>query len=136
MPSRPSNAHIFDYVKKEWSDPRTLLELRAARWEEIKLARAAAEFGGFEWDGSRFDSDSISQGRIQGAVQLAAMSPDFSVDWTLSDNSVRTLSSQDVASLGTALGLHVAAQHTIARVLRACIESAISLEEIATTHWP
>ena len=135
IPARPGNHHTFDYTAKQWIDPRTLSDLQVAKWEQIKRARANAEFGGFTWDGSPFDSDAISQSRIQGAVQLAAMAPGFTIDWTLANNSVRNLSAADLAAVGVALGLHVGTQHAKARVLRAQIEAATTADEVDAVVW-
>lgn len=135
MSQRPSMQHTFDYTTKQWVDPRTLQDLQLAKWNAIKQARANAEFGGFTWDGSPFDSDAISQSRIQGALQLAAMIPGFTIDWTLANNTVRTLSGADIAGVGVALGQHVATQHAKARVLRAHIEAATTAAEVDAVVW-
>ena len=135
QPPQPSPHHIFDYTTKQWVDPRTLSDLQVAKWEQIKRARVNAEFGGFTWDGSPFDSDAISQSRIQGALQLAALIPDFSIDWTLADNTVRALSGSELAAVGVALGLHVGTQHAKARVLRAQIEAATTADEVDAVVW-
>jgi len=134
LPTQPSYSHVFDYESKQWVDPRTLQDLRDEKWGEIKQARTAAEYGGFDWHGSTFDSDATSQARIQGAVQLAGLSADFSIDWTLADNSVRALSAADMIAVGAALGLHVSAQFAKARVLREQIEAA-SAEELTLLDW-
>jgi len=118
MPQRPNEHHVFDYGSKSWVDPRALADLQAAKWAEIKVDRDAAEFGGFEWQGWVFDSDQISQGRIAGAVQLARMDAAYQVDWTLADNSVVQLDAEQMQGVGAALGAHVSAQHSRARVLR------------------
>ncbi|MNV54734.1 hypothetical protein D3C71_1469430 [compost metagenome] len=133
---RPLPHHTFDYVSKTWVDLRTLDDLKYAKWEGFKTARDAAEFGGFIWDGSRFDSDAISQSRIQGAVQLAAMAPGFSLDWTLADNSIRTLNAADMAAVGAALGAHVAILHADARELRTQINAATTAAQLDGIRWP
>lgn len=135
LPERPSPNHRFDYAKKQWIDPRTLNDIKLAKWAIIKQARSSAEFGGFTWDGSPFDSDAISQSRIQGAVQLAAMAPGFTIDWTLANNSVRNLSAADLANVGAALGMHVATQHAKARTLRSQIEAATTPAEVEAVTW-
>lgn len=132
---QPSDHHTFDYTTKQWVDPRTLSDLQVAKWEQIKRARSSAEFGGFTWDGSPFDSDAISQSRIQGAVQLAAMAPEFTIEWTLADNSARNLSAADLANVGAALGIHVATQHAKARTLRSQIEAATTAAEVDAVTW-
>ena len=134
-PPPPSAHHIFDYTIKQWVDPRTLSDLQAAKCAQIKRDRDEAEFGGFTWDGSPFDSDAISQSRIHGALQLAALIPDFSIDWTLADNTVRALSGSELAAVGVALGLHVGTQHAKARVLRAQIEAATTVAEVDAVVW-
>lgn len=121
----------------QWVDARNLEQLRAAKWNQIKAARDAAEFGGFTWDGSAFDSDLTSQSRIQGAAQLAALAPTtFSIDWTLADNSVRTLNAAQMTAVGEALGAHVATQHAIGRTLRTAIEAATTPGELDAIAWP
>lgn len=123
MPERPSPAHIFDYSMKAWVDVRTLDELKAEKWAEVRQARDAAEFGGFSWQGQVFDSDQISQGRITGAVQLAQLDPGFAIDWTLADNTVVQLDAAQMQVVGIALGSHVSAQHARARALREAIHA-------------
>lgn len=138
-PPQPTPNHVFDYSAKQWVDPRTLDEVKAAQWTAIKAARAAHELGGFVWGGSQFDSDQVSQQRIQGAVQLAqlamAAGQPFEVDWTLADNSTRTLSATDVLQVGMALGGHITAAHTKARALRAAINAATTADAVQTTTW-
>ena len=130
IPGTPSVHHVFDWAVKAWVDPRSLQDLKEARWAEVRRERDRAEFGGFSWDGSRFDSDAISQQRITGAVTLAMMNAAFSIDWTLADNTVRTLTAADMIAVGVALGQHVNACHERARVLRGEIESALAAQTL------
>lgn len=131
----PTSGFVFHYVTKQWVDPRPLSKLKTDQWELIKKARNDAEFGGFLWDGSWFDSDAISQQRIQGMVQIANLDPAMTMNWTLADNSVRTLNSEQGISLGLALAAHVNAQHVKARILREEIDSATSAEQVAAVVW-
>jgi hypothetical protein len=131
----PKKGLVFNYVTKSWVDPRPLSKLKADQWELIKQARNDAEFGGFLWDGSRFDSDQISQQRIQGMVQIANLDSSMEMDWTLADNSVRTLNSEQGIALGLALAAHVNEQHAKARILRMAIDSATSAEQVAAVVW-
>lgn len=118
----------------------TLEKAKEQKWTEIKQRRAAGEFSPLLWDGSEFDADSQSQRRIQGAVQLALLSMQagspYSLDWTLSDDSVRTMSGTDMVALGIALGTHVATQHAIARGLRTQIIDATTIEAVEAITWP
>jgi hypothetical protein len=134
-PPQPSLHHTFSYATKQWEDPRTLADLKAAQWAQVKQARSQAEYAGFTWDGSVFDSDAISQQRISGAVTLAQMSPDFVIDWTLADNRVRTLVRAEMVAVGIALGMHVQAQFSKAQGLRLQIEAASTPEQVAAVVW-
>ncbi len=134
-PSQPSKEHLFDYSTKTWIDPRSLEDHKTAQWALIKAARSEAEFGGFTWDGSMFDSDQVSQARIQGAVLLATSNPDFVVDWTLADNTVRSLTADDLIAISQALGEHISLQHTRARNARALLDQATSLSEVQSISF-
>jgi hypothetical protein len=135
IPPKPSPHHTFNYTTKQWEDPRTLADLKAAQWGLIKQARSQAEYAGFTWDGSTFDSDTLSQNRITGAVTLAQLSPGFTINWTLADNSTRTLNQADMIAVGVALGQHVQTQFTKAQALRLQIETAATPEQVAAVVW-
>ena len=135
LPDKPGVHHKFDYISKTWVDPRTLEEHKTAQWALIKAARDEAEFGGFTWDGSVFDSDPVSQARIQGAVLLATSNPDFVVDWTLADNTVRRLAANDLSALSQALGEHMTLQHSRARDARALLDQATTLSEVQSISF-
>lgn len=139
-PARPDAVSKWDYATQQWADQRTLEQHKTARWAEIKAIREANEFGGFTWDGSEFDSDAISQARIQGAVVLAMQAlgaeVPFSIDWTLKNNSVRSLTGTQMVAVGQALATHVGTQHEIARILRVSIEESVSVPEVEAVIWP
>ena len=138
--TRPSLHHEWDCATMGWLDTRSLEQHKTTKWAEIKATREATEFSGFTWDSSEFDSDAISQARIQGAVILAmqalAAEVPFAIDWTLKDNSVRSLTGMQVVAVGQALATHVGTQHEIARALRTAIESAVTQAEVETITWP
>ena len=135
LPPQPTPHHIFNYTTKQWQHPRTLADLKATQWSQVKQARSNAEYAGFTWDGSTFDSDAISQQRITGAVTLAQLSTAFSIDWVLADNTTRTLNQADMLQVGVALGLHVATQFTHGVGLRAQIDFATTPEQLSAIVW-
>lgn len=133
----PSDWAAFNIDTGQWVDPRPITKRKTDRWATIKAERQRREYAGFTWDGSTFDSDPISQSRIQGAVQLASLDPaTFSIDWTLADNTVRTLSGANMVAVGTALAQHVTALHITTRGLRAQIEAATTAAEVDAVVWP
>ena len=139
VPEQTSPFHVFNYSTKQWEDPRTLVDLKANKWSDIKRARDAQEFGTFFWDGSEFDCDQVSQARIQGAVLSAvvanSMGVPYSVEWTLADNTKRTLSASEVIAMGIAFGQNTTAVHEKARQLRVLIDQAQSKEELESITW-
>lgn len=123
LPLTPN--HTFDYVIKEWVDLRTLDQIKAQKWAEIKSERDRIEFGGFEFDGDIYDSDQVSQGRILGA-SIAGVDQ----VWTLADNSTRSLSASQLQQLYAALQTHTALVHERGRIAREAIMSAITKEDV------
>lgn len=132
---RPSDDHEFDYTTKKWKDPRTLAQIKAVRWNKIKRSRTEAEEAGFTWDGSTFDSDEVSQRRIGDAVTMAGIVPGFTIDWTLADNTVRTLSAADMVNVGLSLSQHIQAVFQRGRARRAEIEAATTKQEVNAIDW-
>lgn len=126
----PTPNHTFDYVIKEWVDLRTLDQIKAQKWAEIKSERDRIEFGGFEFEGNTYDSDQVSQGRIMGAASAG-------VDqvWTLADNSTRLLTASQLQQLYATLQMHIAEAHERGRIARQLIYKATSKEQIKAVNF-
>lgn len=125
MPAQPSLYHIFNYDLKDWIDPRTLDEIKAQKWAEIKSQRDSLEFGGFEFEGGVYDSDQVSQGRIMGAS-----SSGIDQTWTLADNTTVELSASQLQQLYAALQAHIASVHERGRIARQLILEAETKEQV------
>lgn len=121
----PSPHFIFDYEIKQWIDPRSLDDLKAQKWSEIKSQRDRLEFGGFEFEGNIYDSDQVSQGRIMGAAAAG-------VDqvWTLADNTTVELSAMQLQQLYAALQAHIAGVHERGRIARQLIFEAETKDQL------
>lgn len=130
LPKSPSSFHTFDYQSKQWVGPRSLDEIKAQKWEEIKSQRDQIEFGGFEFDGNIYDSDQVSQGRIMGAAAA-----EVDQTWTLADNSTVELTAQQLKELYAALQAHIAGVHERGRIARQKIETALTYEEIEAVNF-
>lgn len=126
----PSPYHVFDYTTKQWIDPRSLDEIKAQKWEEIKSQRDQLEFGGFEFEDNIYDSDQVSQGRIMGAAAA-----EVDQTWTLADNSTVELTAQQLKELYAALQAHIAGVHERGRIARQKIETALTYEEIEAVNF-
>lgn len=122
---KPSETHIYDYDLKDWVDPRTLDEIKAQKWVEIKSQRDQLEFGGFEFDGGIYDSDQVSQGRIMGAAAAG-----LDQVWTLADNTTVELSAAQLQQLYAALQAHIASVHERGRIARQLIFDVETKEQV------
>jgi hypothetical protein len=139
MPPQPDTYHVFDFPSGSWIDQRTLADAQASQWEIVKAARDTANLTGFVWNSMNFQSDSVSQSRIQGAIQLAqlaiAASQPFSIVWTLTDNSTTTLSATQMFSVGVALGTFIQTNYGKGVALRNAINAATSITAVEAIVW-
>lgn len=112
---------------------------KEATWERLKAARDAAEYGGFMYNGAKFDSDQVSRARINGAVTLAMiaqmMSAPYSQDWILADNTTMALDAQGMIGVGIALGMHVKTIFDNATAKRAEVEAATTVAQLDAIVW-
>lgn len=116
-------------------DEASIDELRGRKMLEIEQARDAAIVGGFDFNGTRFDSDAKSIQRINGAVTLSLLNPAFETDWITFDNSVVRLNAAQLAGLGAAAGQHEATQIFRARQLKDQALAATTREQLAAITW-
>ena len=121
----PSQHHTFDYEIKQWVDPRSLDDIKAQKWAEIKIHRDQLELGGFEFEGDVYDSDQVSQGRIMGAA-----SSGIDQTWTLADNTTAELSASQLQQLYAALQAHIASVHERGRIARQLIFDAETKDQV------
>lgn len=124
-PSQPSSYHAFDYENKTWVDPRSLDQIKEQKWLEVKQQRETTEFGGFSFNGYKFDSDEKAQSRI-----IAASALGVEVEWTLFDNTVISLTGEQLQLLRQALAEHVSMCHSRSRQARERISCAESIDEL------
>lgn len=132
IPEKPSPYHTWGWTEGAWVVDLPLSKSRA--WANAKQVRDYKEFGPFTYNGLVFDGDVDAQRRINLAVMgaqaaLIAGQP-WSMDWTLADNSVVTLTASEMVAVAQALGANIAAAHEEARLKRAAIEAATTIEEL------
>lgn len=112
----------------------TIKELAEAKWQEIKTARDAAEQAGCPYMGKAIDSDQLSVQRVSIAVQAAqaaigAGAENFTIDWTMQDNTITTMTAEQVIGMSAALAAYSNALHAKARQLRAEIDTQVEKYE-------
>ena len=140
IPERPSQHHVWDWGTKAWMDPRTLDDLKAAKWVQIKAAREAAIKAPLVTPYGTFDADADARANITDTILLLqtmeAMGQPGEVDFTLEDNTVLTVTTAQMVMVGLLLGQQVQGAYNTGRLLRGDIKAASTAEEVAAIAWP
>ena len=113
-----------------------LAKAKAQKWELIKDLRNIKDTSGFLYLDKWFDSDVAARRNISDAVQIASLAADYSVEWTLADDSSILLNAEQIRGMGIALGIHVNQNHQISKALRSQIMYATTLQEVDDVRWP
>ncbi len=111
-PHRPGPWAEFDFMARQWIDPRTpadhQAELFAAR-EAIRRRRDQAIDTGIVVAGVPLHTDERSRSNIMGAALSAMLDPDYSVAWKGADGVFVTLTAEQVIAVAQAIRAHVQA---------------------------
>lgn len=140
IPPQPSPTHVFDYISKTWSDPRTLSQRQNDKWATIKAAREAVFDAPVVTSVGTFDSDYDSRIEVGHAVILAqtatAMGHPVNIKFTLADNTTVMLDLQGISNVGLMFGAKVQAARAKATDLRTLIYTAITADQVDAITWP
>jgi hypothetical protein len=133
----PSSEQIWIDGEPRWVEAATIDQARENAWAAAKAERDKAEAADFEYGGVLYQPDVA---KITGAVLAALLprptdAPPFSIDWTVSDNSVVTLDASQVIGLGLTLTARINAIHQQGRTLRALIDNATTPQEAYGHTW-
>lgn len=135
----PADFFTAPYLVEAGALVPDLATARAAQRAVINAARDAAQDGGADTPSGRFDTAGRSREFLNGAVTTAVLaqlnSQGFSINWTLADNSVVTLTGAELIAAGVAVALHVDAIHQRAVVLKDRIDAAETLAAITAIGW-
>jgi hypothetical protein len=142
--ARPAGPCAWSNATRAWIDLRTLEQRRAERWAQIKAARAAAIDAPLAVPGvGAFDCDEASRANIANAALLmqtmaASLQPGEvpTIEFTLADNTVATLTAAQMVDVALRMGAKVQAAHATARALRDAIAAAATAEAVDSVHWP
>jgi len=112
--------------------PKSIAELRAAKWARVKAIRAAKVGGGVLVAGiGRFDTDAESRMNIREAASDAAQAiVTFSTRWKMADNSIVTLNGAQMVKVASSVRTHVNAAHQRAQELGVALEAATTAAQI------
>lgn len=130
--SRPQWAAQWSNEEMRWLDPRSLDQLKASKWAQLKEQRAAEEYAPLPYLDATFDADAESQQKILGVFSFIQIAPaDWSIDWTTRENTVTTLTKAQMTGLGAALLQRTNTIYTNYRAKREAVEAATTAEEVA-----
>lgn len=141
MPTSPGEYFVFDYTTKQWIDPRTLADLKAAKNDAINRARAAANTSFFMFQGKQILVDPLSRSDIDAAhgaiLMLQALPPGWPGAWKAADNTYVLI--PDVATWAQFYGTMVAtgtANFNHSQVLKTQLAAATTFAEVdAVPNW-
>lgn len=131
----------WDYVDGIFTvNQSSLEELKDQTWLRIKEIRNSLERKPLPYMGNLLDFDSISSERLSWAINTAQTAiitgQDFNVDWTCCDNSVLTMTAQDVLGIPIAVAQRSDSLHKIARKIKAEeIDIATTKGELDAISW-
>jgi hypothetical protein len=109
-----------------------LAEAKTAKLAELKTARDKAEVAPV----NNFDVDETSLMRINIAIAaLEEAGEGATLDWTLADNSVQTVTAADLHAVLVTLAVQSNAVHEKYRELKALVEEATTAEEVEVINW-
>lgn len=137
--ARPSPDHVFNYTTKLWMDPRTLADHKATQWAIIKAAREAALAAPLITPYGVFDATPDASANIIKSVLLAnnmvALGYPVAINFTLADNTVVVLDATGMVQVGLVLAAREQTIRAKATTLRARIEAATSVVDVAAVVW-
>jgi len=138
LPAPPGSAYTWDWPSKTWM--MNLTAGQSAAWARIKAARDAAIAAGVTYNGNVYDSDATAQLRVTGAATMAQLAiasgnTAYSITWTLANNSIVTLTAQEVIAMAQAVGTNYQASFSKAQGLRGQITAATTQAQLDAVVW-
>lgn len=138
--AQPGYASVWSNITFSWEDLRSLAQQQLDQWELIKSSRNEALTAPLTTLYGVFDADIYSQKNITDAIAmlqtLAASGYPQTIEYTLFDNTVVTLSTAQMVEVGLTLGQRTQQIYATSRSLRVAIDAATTLSEIEAITWP
>lgn len=140
QPESPSVFHVFDWVSKQWFDPRTLQDLKATKNSYINIERLKANQSTFTFNGKQIAVDPLSRGDIDathGIILLTnAMPVDWVGGWKAVDNTFVAIPDKATwESFYTAMVSQGSINFAHSQALKAQLAAATTIEEIEAITW-
>lgn len=116
----------------------TLDQAKNLAWESIKATRQNLLSGTFTHGGNVYDVDpvNIAGAAVDAREALTAGETSWSQAWVLSNNTVVTLTAEQMIALGRAAKAVVSNLWATSQYLRGQIEAATTVAEVEAISWP
>ena len=116
---------------------KSLDEAKEAKINELKSIRDFKEMEPVLYAEHKFDFDSKSYERITAAIYALDMQGATStINWTLADNGSTPVTANDLRGVIAAAAVRSNALHTAYRTLKAQVQAAKTVDDVATIVWP
>lgn len=145
VPDRPSEHHVFDYAIKQWVDPRTLDDLKAAALQAGATELARRLYLPITVSGAPFDADQVSRDRIthlRKRLQEGRGLPPEWMGWRDASNAMHWADATDAEVLAHLTALSEAIENreqallVTGWTLKAQIEAAATVDQVQAIAWP
>lgn len=139
LPPRPSTDARVRMVAGAlvWQDPRTLDQIKASKWADIKAERTRREAATFAFGAYVLDSNPVNlAGAALDALLAKQNSEVYSQPWVLTNNTVVAFSADQMIAAARAGKAYIAALWVTSQTLRGQIFAAQDAAAVAAVVWP
>jgi hypothetical protein len=135
--TRPLGPVVWSNDVMAWINPKSLDDRKLDHWAAIKKARDAALAAPIVTAFGTFDADTDSQAKVTGAILMLQLAPPgTTLSWTLHDNTTVSVAGSQMAEVGLLMGAQVQTAYTTSQSLRAQIDAATTVDQLASIVWP
>ena len=103
---------------------------KAAKINQLRAARDAAEFGGITFNGLPVQTNMVTQARLTSALSLVALNPATVIKWEFPDGSIVDLDKATIEALAAAVFGHVQHTRTDFAAAKTLVDAAATVEEL------
>lgn len=119
--------------KKKPEPIQTLAEVQAVKISELKTIRDTKEVEPVVYNGASYDFDTKSFDRISAAI--IALDGGGSIGWTTADNTVVSVTANDLRGVIAAAAVRSNRLHVVYRELKAVVMAASTNKEVEEITW-
>jgi hypothetical protein len=136
MPAKAHDYQRFDFATKTWVDPRTLLQVKSTKRNELKSAALAAATADLTVSTVTFSVSLDIKAELAQELALAqAEGASYSLEWERADGTPITLTGAQVRGLLRAMSTRAANIRSTLRTKIAAVNAATTIAEVEAIEW-